>query len=135
MSISADLSRRVEKKSLYILPVAVLAAYLLGKIPAAAGVLAGGGIAVLNFRWLLTTIDGILSGTSTKSGGTNAVLHFLRMGLVIALFSALVYLHYIKLVNIFAALAGFTVVLVIVTAESAVMVLREGAVKKSSWKA
>ena len=135
MSISADLSRKVEKKSLYTLPVAVLVAYLLGKIPAAAGVLAGTGIAVLNFRWLLTTIDGILSGASTSSNGTNAALHFVRMGLVIALFSGLVYLHYIKLVNIFAALAGFTVVLVIVTAESAAMTLRQGAAKKNGWKA
>lgn len=129
-AISPDLNKGVEKKSFYILPAAIVAGYFLGKIPAAAGVLAGGIIGILNFRWLLGTIDGILSGSSTKVKGTNALLHFLRLGLVIALFSGLVYLHYLKLVNIFAALAGFTVVLVIFTVEAALMVLRGNSAKK-----
>lgn len=129
-SISPELNRNVERKSYYFLPPAIIAGYFLGKIPAAAGVLAGGVIGVLNFRWLLTTIDGILSGSSTRSKGSNAVLHFLRLGLTIALFSGLVYLHYLKLINIFAALAGFTVVLVIFTVESAMTVLRGNATKK-----
>ncbi|MDH4100938.1 MAG: ATP synthase subunit I [Nitrospirota bacterium] len=129
-AISPELNKSVERKSLYLLPPAIIAGYFLGAIPAAAGVLAGGIIGIFNFRWLLGTIDGILSGSSTQANGTNALLHFLRLGLVIALFSGLVYLHYLKLVNIFAALAGFTVTLVIFTVEAAIMVLRGNTAKK-----
>ena len=43
-AISPELNKSVERKSLYLLPPAIIAGYFLGAIPAAAGVLAGCGV-------------------------------------------------------------------------------------------
>ena len=87
-----------------MLPLAAASAFIEGiKLPL--GILVGGALGLLNIRALAWGVRGLL-GTQKP---TARMLFFSQFRLIM-LFFVLAALAYLKLVNIFGILAGFTVV-------------------------
>ena len=107
-----DLVRKIQKSSLIVLfPLATLSAILeWKKLPLS--VLAGGALGLVNLRGLAWGVQGLL-GTEKAS----ARMLFFSQFRIIMLFFVLAALVYLKLVNIFGILAGFTVVFSMVIIE------------------
>jgi len=107
-----DLIRRVQKSSLIVLiPLAVLSAFLeWKKLPLS--VLIGGALGLLNLRGLAWGVQGILGAEKA----TSRMLFFSQFRFIM-LFFVLAALAYLRLVNIFGILAGFTVVFISVLIE------------------
>src|SRR5574340_307544 len=100
-----DLVRNIQRNSLLVLlPLAAASAFIEGiKLPL--GILVGGALGLLNIRALAWGVRGLL-GTRKP---TARMLFFSQFRLIM-LFFVLAALAYLKLVNIFGILAGFTVV-------------------------
>ena len=78
-----------------------------------AGVLVGGILALINFQGLVRGARGLLAGAGKGMGK----MIFLSQFRLIMLFMVLALIMYLKLVNIFGILAGFTIVFVVVLIE------------------
>ncbi len=107
-----DLVKRVFKRSLLLLiPIALLSAFIeWKKLPAS--ILIGGGLALLNIRGLAWGVEGLL-GTHKA---TVKMVFFSQFRLFM-LFLILSVLIYLKLVNVFGILIGFTVVFALLMIE------------------
>ena len=103
---------KIQKSSLIVLfPLAALSAVLeWKKLPLS--VLVGGALGLLNLRGLAWGVQGLL-GTEKA---TPRMLFFSQFRIVV-LFFVLAAIVYLKLVNIFGILAGFTVVFSMVIIE------------------
>jgi hypothetical protein len=107
-----DLVKRVFKRSLLLLiPIALLSALIeWKKLPAS--ILVGGGLALLNIKGLAWGVEGLL-GTHKA---TIKMVFFSQFRLFM-LFLILAVLIYLKLVNVFGILIGFTVVFALLMIE------------------
>jgi hypothetical protein len=74
----ADLAARVTWTGGATVAVVTAGAWWLGGAPAAAGVAGGGGIALLNFRWLARDVG---RATALITGGQGGVARIGRIGL------------------------------------------------------
>jgi hypothetical protein len=103
---------KIQKSSLIVLfPLAALSAFLdWKKLPLS--VLIGGALGLLNLRGLAWGVQGLL-GTQKA---TTRMLFFSQFR-IIMLFFVLAVIIYLKLVNVFGILAGFTVVFSMVIIE------------------
>ncbi len=101
----------IKKSFIIIIPAAVVSAFLnYEKMPA--GIIIGGLLGVLNLRGLVRTVEGFVG--SQRAG---AVVVFSSMFRLFALFAAIFILMYLKLVNVFGMLFGFTVVFALILFE------------------
>ncbi len=100
-----ELIRSIQRTSLIILLPLAAASLLIETRRLPLGILAGGVLGLLNIRAMAWGIQGLL-GTQ-KTGGLMIFFSQMRMLLLFILLAALAYL---KLVNIFGLIAGFTVV-------------------------
>jgi hypothetical protein len=91
----------------YLLPLAAAAAlaYYFGGARLAGGVAAGGAIGYMNFELLTRGVEAFIGASGVR--GVVVFLSFLRLAVMFALITALVYFH---LVSVFGLLIGFTVV-------------------------
>jgi len=107
-----DLIQKINRNSLILLfPLAAFSAFIeWEKLPIS--ILTGGILGLLNIRALAWGVNGLL-GTQRAS---TKVLFFSQFRIVM-LFLVLTTLVYLKLVNIFGILAGFTVVFSMVIIE------------------
>ena len=97
---------------------ALLAAVSLVKLPptVAAGVLAGAALGIFNIYSIVRLVEA-LAGAATAGPGAGkaskalvSFVHMFKLGLI---FVTLILLVYLKLINLFGVLAGFTVVLAV----------------------
>ncbi len=107
-----DLVHKIQKSSLIVLlPLAVLSAFVeWKKLPLS--VLIGGALGLANLRGLAWGVRGLLGAEKA----TSRMLFFSQFR-IIMLFLVLAVIVYLKLVNIFGILAGFTVVFSMVIIE------------------
>lgn len=107
-----DLIKRIYRTSaLILLPVALGSAFIeWWRLPA--GVLTGGVLALINFRGLARGVRGLLG-----AGQGMGRMIFLSQFRLVMLFIVLGLIVYLKLVNIFGILAGFTIVFGVVLLE------------------
>jgi hypothetical protein len=107
-----DLVRKIQKSSLIVLlPLAALSAFLeWKKLPLS--VLIGGALGLANLRGLAWGVRGLLGAEKAT-----ARMLFFSQFRIIMLFFVLAAIVYLKLVNIFGILAGFTVVFSMVIIE------------------
>lgn len=107
-----DLIKKIFKKAaIALLTLAALSAFLeWKKLPA--GILAGGILGLANIKGLAWGVEGLIG--SQKATGRMIIFSMLRL---IMLFLILTLLMYLRLVNVFGVLAGFTVVFVLVITE------------------
>lgn len=107
-----DLIHKIYRSSILILiPATIVSAFIeWWRLPA--GVLAGGLLALINFRGLVRGVRGLLG-----AGKGMGRMIFLSQFRLIMLFLVLGLIVYLKLVNIFGILAGFTIVFAIVLIE------------------
>ena len=107
-----ELIRKIHRNSLIVLfPLAAASAFIEWKqLPLS--ILTGGVLAIMNIRALAWGVEGILG---SHRAGTK-MLFFSQFRLVM-LFLILAVLLYLKVVNIFGVLAGFTVVFIMVVIE------------------
>ena len=107
-----DLVRKIQKSSLLVLfPLAALSAFLDWKM-LPISVLIGGALGLLNLRGLAWGVRGLLGAEKA----TSRMLFFSQFRIII-LFFVLGAIIYLKLVNVFGILAGFTVVFSMVIIE------------------
>ena len=107
-----DLIHRIQKSSLIVLiPLAALSAFIEWKhLPLS--VLIGGALGLVNLRGLAWGVRGLLGAEKA----TSRMLFFSQFR-IIMLFFVLAAIVYLKLVDIFGILAGFTVVFSMVIIE------------------
>jgi len=107
-----ELIRKIFKKSVVILvPLALISSFLeWKKLPAS--ILAGGILGFLNVKGLAWGVEGLLG--SHKATGRMIFFSMFRLFLLFMILSLLVYL---RLVNIFGVLLGFTVIFALVIIE------------------
>ncbi len=107
-----DLIRKIHRNSLILLfPLAAAVALLeWKKLPLS--ILAGGVLGLLNLKALAWGVQGLLGAHKS----TAKMLFFSQFRFIV-LFLILALLLYLKLVNVFGILAGFTVVFLMVITE------------------
>ncbi len=107
-----DLIKRIYKKSfLVLIPLAFLSAIIeWKKLPLS--IIIGGALGFANIKGLAWGVRGLL-GTG-KATGRMIIFSMIRLFLLFAILSLLVYL---RLVNVFGILAGFTVIFVLLLTE------------------
>jgi hypothetical protein len=107
-----DLIKRIYKKSfLVLLPLALLSAFIeWKKLPAS--IIVGGALCLANIRGIAWGVRGLI-GTGKATGR----MIFFSMFRLFLLFSILSLLVYMRLVNVFGILAGFTVVFALLLVE------------------
>lgn len=112
-----EILSRVIKKSLIIILPATGISLVFGWEKVPLGILAGWFFGVLNFRALSRNVTGLLA---SEKAVTLIVLK--SMTRILTLFAAVAFLLYIKVINAFGLLFGFTVVFALILLEG----LREG---------
>ncbi len=107
-----DLITRIYKKSfLILLPLALLSALIeWKKLPVS--IIIGGALGFANIKGLAWSVRGLM-GTGRVSGG----MILFSMFRLFLLFVILLLLVYLRLVNIFGILAGFTVIFALLMTE------------------
>ncbi len=107
-----EILRGVIRKSIVIIfPAAIIASFFeWKKLPI--GIIAGGIFGILNLRGLVKSVEGFIGAE-----GLTARILFLSMFRLLLLFSALTVLIWLKLVNVFGLLFGFTVVFALILFE------------------
>ncbi len=107
-----DLITRIAKKALLVLiPLALLSAFIeWKKLPAS--VLIGGILGLANIKGLAWGVRGLLG-----NGKATGRMIFFSMFRLFLLFIVLALLVYLKLVNVFGILAGFTVIFILLMIE------------------
>lgn len=109
--------------SLILLVAATLAGYLFGSGWFAAGVLAGGVLALANFHWLQLTLLRSL-GLAPHRAGRFAQMRYLLRFCVVALLLYLLMVH--TPVDIFGLITGLSVIVLSIMGLSLYMVLGKG---------
>jgi hypothetical protein len=104
-----ELIRKIHRNSLILLlPIAAASAFIeWKKLPLS--IIIGGLLGLLNIRALAWSVQGLLD-----SHKASAKMLFFSQFRLVMLFLVLATLVYLKLVNIFGILAGFTVVFIMV---------------------
>jgi hypothetical protein len=107
-----DLIKRIYKKSfLVLIPLALLSALIeWKKLPVS--IIIGGALGFANIKGLAWSVRGLI-GTGKATGR----MIFFSMFRLFLLFTVLSLLVYLKLVNVFGILAGFTVIFVLLVIE------------------
>jgi len=107
-----DLIKRIYKKSfLVLIPFALLSALIeWKKLPLS--IIIGGALGFANIKGLAWGVRGLI-GTG-KATGRMIIFSMMRLFLLFMILSILVYL---RLVNVFGILAGFTVIFVLLLTE------------------
>jgi hypothetical protein len=107
-----DLIRRIYKKSFLVLvPLALLSAFLeWKKLPLS--IIIGGALCLANIKGLAWGVRGLL-GTGRATGR----MIFFSMFRLFLLFAVLSLLVYLRLVNVFGILAGFTIIFALLMIE------------------
>ena len=101
----------IKKSLVIILPAAIIAAFFeWKKLPL--GIIAGAGFGILNLRGLVRNVEGFIG-----SEGLTAKILFLGMTRLFFLFAAMFVLVWLKVINIFGMLFGFTVVFILILVE------------------
>ncbi len=110
-----DILKKVIKKSIFIiLPAIVISAFLVEPQKSPLGILTGWLFGLFNLRQITRNVKR-LAGAEKAAGK----LIFLSMFRLAALFSAIFFLVYYRLINVFGLLFGFTVVFVFILIEGA----------------
>lgn len=112
---------RIYKQSIIIILAAVLICAVLAGWHIAAGVLAGGVIGIANLRGIEKGVKSFL--TAEKARPKMIILSMFRLFIV---FSVLIALVLLKVVNVLALLGGFTAVILIILKEGLLTAGREG---------
>ena len=121
---TSDLTTSVTRQTVAAVVVAMVAGGWLGGVPGAAGVLAGGALALGSFRWLAARVRAV-SADATVSSGWIAVT-----GLRLAAVAALAALAFAGgWVHPIALLVGYTVLPVALVTQS----LRLAREESGSW--
>jgi hypothetical protein len=107
-----NLIKKIVSRSVIILVPVALASSLIEWWRFPAGVLAGGFLALLNIKGLAWSVQGLLG-----TGKATVRMLFFSQFRFIMLFMVLAIILYLRLVNIFGILAGFTVVFAVVIFE------------------
>jgi hypothetical protein len=107
-----DLIKRIYRKSfLVLIPLALLSALIeWKKLPVS--IIIGGALGFANIKGLAWSVRGFI-GTGKATGR----MIFFSMFRLFLLFTILSLLVYLKLVNVFGILAGFTVIFVLLVIE------------------
>lgn len=107
-----DLIKRIYNKSfLVILPMALLSAFIeWKKLPLS--IVIGGALGLANIKGLAWGVRGLIG--AGRATGRMIFFSMFRLFLLFAILSVLVYL---RLVNVFGILAGFTVIFVLLMIE------------------
>jgi hypothetical protein len=107
-----DLIKQIYKKAfLVLIPLALLSAFIeWKKLPAS--ILIGGIMGFANIKGLAWGVRGLLG--SGRATGRMIIFSMFRLFLLFAVLSLLVYL---RLVNVFGILAGFTVIFILLMTE------------------
>jgi len=107
-----DICKEIIKKSLFIiLPAAVISAFFEWKrLPA--GIIAGGLIGIFNLQGLAKGVKGFIESQRTTT--VMILLNTIRLFLLGVIIFILIWL---KMVNVFGMLFGFTVVVVLILIE------------------
>jgi hypothetical protein len=101
----------IKKSLIIIVPAAIATAFLeWEKFPL--GILAGAGFGILNLRGLVRSVHGFIGAE-----GLTFKIIFMSMTRLFLLFAAISILLWLKIVNVFGLLSGFTVVFVLVLLE------------------
>src|SRR5438128_9832876 len=84
LTASQAVERRVWRNILGVLAVAVLIAAVFADLPFLLGLILGGGLALLNYRWLHSSLRAIL-GTGNRSAPPGTSMKFIARWLLIAI--------------------------------------------------
>jgi hypothetical protein len=101
----------IKKSIIIIIPAALAAAYFEWENPPL-GILAGTVFGILNLRGLVRSVNGFIG-----SQGLTPKIIFMSMTRLFLLFVAITVLIWLKIVNVFGLLFGFTVVFVLILFE------------------
>ena len=122
---SSDLTTSVTRRTAVAVVVLALAGGWLGGAPGAAGVVAGGALALGSFRWLAARVVAVSAGPTLPSGWIVVTgLRFATVAALAALGFAAGWVHPIAL------LAGYTVLPVALVTQGLRLVRKENV----SWK-
>lgn len=103
---------RIYRQSWILLAIAAVAALIFGDMIFAFSIMLSGALAIFNFRGIVWGVKSLV-GTE-KSQAKMMVLTMFRM---LIMFSVLLILFILKLVNLYGILIGFTIVFVIIVKE------------------
>ena len=109
-----EILKRVIKKSIFIIVPAVIISFFYESQKLPLGIFMGWLFGIFNLRTLTRNVEGMF-GTEKAT----AKLVILSMFRLVALFAAIIFLVYYKIVNILGLLFGFTVVFVLIMIEGA----------------
>lgn len=99
--------------SIVLLVIATLTGFLFYTAPVGLGILAGGGIAIINFVWQRRTLRQLLERQVTPSAGSAALRYLLRLSLTaIILYAVLTSGRF----SIIALLVGLSVIVAVIIA-------------------
>ncbi|TNF55849.1 hypothetical protein EP227_01735 [bacterium] len=107
-----DILNGVIKKSLFIIIPAVVIAALSDSKKLPLGIIAGTALGILNFRGLVRSVEGFVG-----SEGLTAKILFMSMFRLVLLFAAIAILMWLKIINVFGLIFGFTVVFIFILLE------------------
>ncbi len=107
-----DLIKKIYKKSFFaLIPLALLSAFIeWKKLPVS--IVIGGALGLANIKGLAWGVTGLMG-----SGRVTGRMIFFSMFRLFLLFAILSLLIYLRLVNVFGILAGFTVIFVLLMIE------------------
>lgn len=107
-----DILNGVIKKSLFIILPAVVIAALSESKKLPLGIIAGTALGILNFRGLVRSVEGFVG-----SEGLTVKILFMSMFRLVLLFAAIAILMWLKIINVFGLIFGFTVVFIFILLE------------------
>ena len=103
------LKRVIIKTIIIIIPAAILSYFYIEPQKVPLGILLGGLFGLFNFRQLTRNVTGLVG-----SEKATFKLVFLSMTRLMILFTAIFFLVYYRIVNVFGLLFGFTVVFALI---------------------
>ena len=109
-----EILKGVFKKSLFIILPAVVISYFYEAPKLPLGIFLGWLFGIFNLRMLTRNVEGLV-GTERAT----VKLVILGMFRLLALFAAIFFIIYYKVVNVFGLLFGFTVVFILILIEGA----------------
>jgi hypothetical protein len=107
-----DLVKRTAKKALLVLLLAAAVSLPLKWKLFPLSILVGGVLALVNIRGLARGVEGFI-GTNKRTG----IMIFFSMFRLLILFTTLIFLVALHLVNVFGILVGFTLVFIVLLVE------------------
>jgi hypothetical protein len=107
-----EILKGVIKKSIIIIIPAIAIAIYFKWEKAPAGILAGAIFGILNLRGLVRSVEGFISSKRVRG-----IIMFSSAFRLLGLFAVIVALVYLKAVNVFGLLFGFTIVFILILIE------------------